>query len=278
MIQLTSFNAAAALGLSKSKTPNDIIRAMVRARHGLEPENKNQYYADYVKNNYDLAMVEYMAGAPDIPKVSEWITSEKTQWLTAKPSGVFFTGDTVEMLLPLGLRNKTRDELKFKPAIEQPEFYARIQIGLLLAGGTCCDAYQWAPNGDFLEVVERDNAWLSENIPKLFLFYERVITEMENTDHLKAKYAEIETFAAVALVEEYQRLKSVIEDAKAQQEEIMEELVEISGGECATIAGKKLTKVVRSGAVQYLKIVKEHLPDLSLAEYTGAPSEYWQLK
>lgn len=276
--QLTAFQAAAALGQSKSRTPANITRAMVRSAHGLEKENNNAFYKQYIENNMPMAFAEYMASAPDIPKRGEWVKSNSYPWLTANPSGVFSTGDTVEIMLPLGQRNKSREELTFKPAIENPDFYARIQLGLLLTGGTSCDAYQWAPNGDFLEVVEFDSVWISDNLPKLRLFYQQVISEMENTAHLRPLVPAIETPIAISLVEEFQRLKAIIEDAEARKAEIMEELVEISGGEAAIIAGKKLTRVIRSGAVQYAKIVKEHLPDLSLNEYTGSPSEYWQLK
>jgi len=281
-IKLTSYNAAAALGVSRYKTQADLVRQMVRESHGMLPERDSAFVSDYIKNNYIHAFSEYCSTAAYMPDTS----SEKMQinrpgaaWLVAMPSGIIReTNATLEIRLPLSMRNKSREEVKFLPAKEIPDFYARIQIGMYCTGASRCHAYQWAPQGDLLELIDIDHQWLDSNIPRLRLFYQQVLNDRFNEEHLKPKFQSIETDEARRLIAEYETTIALIEDATARKEEILEELIEIAGENNSIIAGKKLQKIVRSGSVQYARIVKDKLPDLSLADYTGKPTEYWTLK
>lgn len=280
-IKLTSHNAAAALGISRYKTQADLVRQMVRESHGMLPERDSAFVSDYIKNNYIHAFSEYCSTAAYMPDSSlpGALNKPDVNWLVAMPSGIIRETDaTLEIRLPLGMRNKSREEVKFLPAKEIPDFYSRIQIGMYCTGMTLCHAYQWAPQGDLLELIEIDQQWLDTNIPRMRLFYQKVLNDISNEEHLKPKFQSIETEEARRLIAEYETTIALIEDATARKGEILEELIEIAGENNSIIAGKKLQKIVRSGSVQYAKIVKDKLPDLSLADYTGKPTEYWTLK
>jgi hypothetical protein len=52
----------------------------------------------------------------------------------------------------------------------------------------------------------------------------------------------------------------------------------MAGERDAFFAGRKLTMTERAGSVAYARVVKEHLPDLSLDKYRGKPSRFWGLR
>ena len=79
------------------------------------------------------------------------------------------------------------------------------------------------------------------------------------------------------LVEMYFENKLRIATQEQQNKDILAELERITGGEPAQIGTRKFTKTTRAGSVSYAAAVKEHLPDLDLKKYRGAPTEFWLL-
>lgn len=278
MIKLHATDAAAALGFSRYKTRDDVMRKMARIAHGLDSESTNDFAKQYFKNNIGMAWIDYLSQADHYcDKNSDYVSSKDYPWLTARPSGICHGLKTIEIRMPLGFRNKSRDELKFQPAFMQPDFYAHIQIGMLLTGLDKCDAYQWGAAGDFLEVIELDREWLSNNLPVLRIFYHTAIDDIDNPAHLEPKFPTIDTPQALALINEFEAIKNALDDLQARKDEIIEELAEIAQYGDAIIGGKKLSKIVRQGSVQYARALKENMPDFDLSSYTGKPTEYWKL-
>jgi len=58
---------------------------------------------------------------------------------------------------------------------------------------------------------------------------------------------------------------------------LLDEIVKLADGKDSEINGHKLTKVIKAGSISYAKAVKELLPDVDLADYTGDPVSYWRL-
>lgn len=273
--KLTGSNIGAALGLNPYKTPDDLIRQMVREYHGAEPEFTGNIATEYGSHNEPIAAMDFtMKTGLDVDECGFFIHPEH-EWLGASPDGLINENAIIEIKCPFGLRNKETPE--FKTANEQPHYYAQVQIELACSGRVVCYFYQWAPKGDMIEIVNLDHEWLDENIKALNDFYLLYLSELKNPDHLAPKIAEINTLRANEMVKEYFEIAARIDNDTARKKELLDSLVEICDGNDSIVCGHKLTKVSRAGSVSYAKIVK----DLKIKiddKYVGKPTEYFVLK
>jgi hypothetical protein len=73
-------------------------------------------------------------------------------------------------------------------------------------------------------------------------------------------------------------LREARDNADERMKELLEELVTLANGKPTMIGNSKLVKTQRKGSVKYASVVKEHCPDVDLAPYTGAPTEFWSVK
>lgn len=270
---LTGSNIGAALGVNPWKTPEDLIRQMVRDCHGAPSEFTGNMATEYGNDHEPLAVMEYMGKTGNHPEECGFYVHPEHPWLGASPDA--FVGDDrlLEVKCPFGLRNKNPPE--FKSAADQPHYYAQMQIELACTGRKVCDFYQWAPKGDSLEEIEYSPEWFAENLPRLEAFYNWYLSELDNPAHLEDKAKEINTLKAGKLLEEYDRAKATIDDAEARKKEILAELVQLSKERDAVIHGRKLTKVERKGNVQYGKVPE--LKGVDLEKYRAKSSEFWRL-
>ena len=272
---LTGSNIGAALGVNPWKTPEDLIRQMVRDYHGAPSEFSGNMATEYGTAHEPLATMDYMGKTGRHPEECGFYIHPELPWLGASPDAFVDDDRLLEIKCPFGLRNKKGAELVFKTAAEQPHYYAQMQIEMACTGRTICDFYQWAPNGDSLEEAPYSAEWFTENLPRLEKFYQWYLSERDNPEHLEDKAKEINTLKAAKLIEEYDRAKAAIDDAEARKKEIMAELVQLSKERDAVIHGRKLTKVERKGNVNYSKVPE--LKGVDLEPYRGKSSEFWRL-
>ena len=273
--KLTGSNIGAALGVNPWKTPEDLIRQMVREYHGTESEFTGNIATEHGTLHEPLATLDYMGDTGNMVQECGFYTHPLHDWLGASPDGLVDDDGVVEVKCPFGKRNKNPPE--FKTCADQPHYFAQVQIEMACTGRQWCDFYQWAKNGDSLERIDYDPKWFTDNLPVLFYFYERYLAELENPVHLEDKHKEINTIAAKSLLDEYDKLSATIDDSTARKKEVLSEIVKIGKERNSLVCGRKLTLVERKGSVAYAKVVKEHLNGLDLVPYTGKPSEYWKL-
>lgn len=273
--RLTGSNIGAALGVNPWKTPEDLIRQMVRDYHGAPSEFSGNMATEYGTAHEPLATMDYMGKTGRHPEECGFYVHPEYPWLGASPDAFVDDDRLLEAKCPFGLRNKKGADLVFKTSAEQPHYYAQMQIELACTGRTVCDFYQWTPSGDSLEEVDYSAEWFAENLPRLEKFYQWYLSERDNPDHLEDKAKEINTLKAGKLIEEYDRAKAAIDDAEARKKEILAELVHLSKERDAVIHGRKLTKVERKGNVQYGKVPE--LKGVDLDPYRAKPSQFWKL-
>lgn len=271
--RLTGSNVGAALGLNPWKTPEDLIRQMVRDYHGAESEFTGNIATEYGQAHEPLAIMDYFGVTGILPEPCGFFVHPDHDWLGATPDGLIEDHGLIEVKCPFGLRNKPEPE--FKSAKDQPHYYAQMQVEMACAGRHWVDFYQWAKAGDCIERVDFDHEWWAENLPKLRAFYDWYLSEMDNPAHLEDAIYEVNTMGAKSLLDEYDALKTTIDDAEARKKEVMAELVKIAKERDAILWGRKLTKVERKGNVQYAKIPE--LKGLDLEPYRGAAVEFWKL-
>ncbi len=271
--KLTASRVGAALGVNPWQKPDDLIRAMVREYHLAEPEFVGNVATQWGQNHEPLAVLDYMNGSGNIVDDAGFYVHPEHDWLGASPDGFIGKDGLLEIKCPFSLR----DGGIFKKIEEQPHYYAQVQVQLAVTGRDWCHFYQWAPHGTRTEVVEFNPGWWSENLPRLREFYDRYLAELDNPAHLAERNQVINGKRYERLLERYDELKKIQDDAKAEQQDILEQLVQAANEQSAEICGRKLTRIDRAGSVAYAKVVKDHLPDIDLEPYRGEPSTSWRL-
>ena len=271
--RVTASSVGAILNLSPNQKRKDVMRAMVRDWHHAEKEFKGNSATEYGTFHEDMAKLDF--------QMETGSTIEETGfhpfdvWLGASPDG--FVGDhLIEIKCPFSLRNVS--EPIFKTIAEQPHYYAQIQVQLFVTRRKTCIFYQWSPFGSSTQMVDYDDAWIKENLPKLLEFYEEYyLTErIQNAAvHLAPKHAAVDGLDDK--VKYYFDLKAQIASLEELAKTTLQEIVNGCDNKDSEIDGHKLTKVVKKGSVSYAKAVKELLPDADLTAYMGEQSEYWRL-
>lgn len=162
--RITGSNVGAILGLSPYRTPEDVMRDMVREYHGLEREFKGNVATEYGTYHEAFALADYELEYNPVEKCG-FITRGK--WLGASPDGLVGENGLVEFKCPYSLRNGG----EFKTLEQQPYYFAQIQIQLHVTKRKWCDFYQWSSRGHRIERVDYDELWIAANLPKLGDFY-----------------------------------------------------------------------------------------------------------
>jgi len=275
--RVTASSVGGILGLSPYAARQQVMRAMVREACRAPSEFPDPAPPPVAWGNamesqalldFEFASSERVTPAPFVPH---------EDWLGASPDGYVSDGRLLEIKCPYTLRNDPKPI--FKSANEQPHYLAQMQVQMFVTGYTSCWFYQWTPHGSQQTLIHRDDDWLATNIPALRQFYAEFLYEMqENRDeHLAPLRVSLDTPQAHKMVTEWDELSEAIERATERKADLLKEMVALTGDADALFAGRKLTKVERAGSVSYAKVVKEKLPGLDLAQWTGKASSFWKL-
>lgn len=270
--RVTGSMVGAILGLNPYMTPEDAMRRMVRDAHGAEPEFTGNAATEYGTFHEKGAIQDFEMSTGMKVEPAGFVTH--SDWLGASPDGYVGATGLIEVKCPYGQRDK--ETPVFKSAKEQMHYWAQMQIQMFVTGRDHCWFWQWAPNGQALERVDVDEAWLAENMPVLEAFYQQYLKELSNKAHLEPKLKELRNADVLAMAEEYDDVSEAIERLTARKKELLEQIVEAAGGENCIINGKRLTYVERPGSVSYSKAIKELCPDADLSKWTGKPSWHWR--
>ena len=283
--KVTGSIAGAILGLSPHLTRDAVMRRMVRDWHGAEKEgNQTNVAMEYGTMNESIAQLAYTKKTGNLVHEVGFLHSpiwlgQKLEWLGASPDGIVEDDNgytkVLEIKCPFGLRNDK--EPVFKSIMEQPHYYAQLQIEMVCADKVEADFYQWSQHGDMLETVFISPLWIKKNIPFLKAFYDEFLVELKNKAHLEPLLYEISNYSARQLLNEYDDVCHQIDDLTARKAELMGKMVEMANGKNANFCGRKLQMIERAGSISYAKAIKELLPDADLSKYQGKPTTYWKL-
>jgi len=275
--RVTGSVAGAVLGVSPNMTRDQALRMLVRDAVGAEKEN-----AEFVENTILAHGRHYEEGALWEYEMETGNTVQECsffplgEWSGASPDGLISDDGILEIKTPWGKRKQ--ENVVFKTLDEQPHYYAQMQIEMLATGRTWGHLWQWTPHGNRLDKVVLDQAWCDENVPRLRQFWAELQDAIADPDeHLQPLRKIIDTPDAAKMVAEWDDLTEAEERAKERKKDLLSEMVILAGGGNALIGGRKLTSVSKAGSVSYSKVVKEKLPDLDLAPWTGKESQHWRL-
>lgn len=282
-MRITGSRIGAILGLSPWQKPDDVIREMVRQYHGYPSEFTENPAVQHGRNNEQRALLAFMRKTG--LEVEQCGFFEYGDCMGASPDGLTSDGGVLELKVPFGLRNGG----EFKPLSAQPHYEAQVQMELLATGRKHAYFAQYiAPKGDPLsfdyveekisvERVEANPDWIDTVLPQIDIFYNRLLAELDNPDHLQPLRVEIDTPEAGELLAEIDRLRARQKADSEHEKELMMQLVELCGSKNALIHGRKLTLVERQGSISYSKAIKELAPDADLEAYRGKASSSWRL-
>ena len=273
---ITASNVGAILGLDPYRTPDDVMRQMVRDWHGAEREFTGNAATEWGVFNEKTAREQFEMMYEPVTECGFFVR-KAFPWLGASPDGLVGSNGLIEIKCPYGLRNELNPV--FKTIEEQPHYYAQMQIQMLVTYRYYCHFYQWSPNGDAHKLVQFDIDWITENLPKLKAFYDRYLIERRHSNrHIQPKKREIDTLEARKLIDEYQQLADAISLATDRKKEVLASIVSLAKEQDSLVCGHNLTKVQKEGSISYAKAIKELLPDADLEKWRGKPTEYWVLK
>ena len=277
--KITGSAAGAALGLNPYMTPMQLIRRMVREAHGLDNEFNGNIATEYGTLHEPLAQMEFVTKHGYAVHEVGFYAHPDYSLIGASPDGVFENSKGEECLLeikcPFGLRNEPLPQ--FKPLAEQPHYYAQVQIEMACTGVNQLYFYQWNQYADSLEIITFNKAWFDEAVVKLFAFYELYLHELKNPIHLDDLVQTIDTDESLKLLQQYDNVCEVLDNATKAKAELLQQIVELSKGQNSVIHGRKLTQVKRDGSISYAKAIKDLLPDADLTKYKGQPTTFWKL-
>lgn len=271
--RLTASSVGAVLGFDPFRNREDVMRSMVREYHGATNEFTGNVATEWGVYNEAGAIAEFEMETG--LKVNKCGFYPYEDWLGASPDGLIGDSWIIENKCPFGKRKDVNPE--FKSLLDQPNYYAQVQIQLLCTSRYRAYFNQWTPYGTKTEDIGVDKIWRDTNLPILRQFYTEYLSERDNPDHLAPRRISVDTPEAHKAIQEWDELKEQIELAQERQKDLLAEIVAMGKDQDALIAGRKLTKVERAGSVSYAKALKSVAPELDLTPWTGKPSEYWKL-
>src|SRR5699024_1540390 len=130
--RLTGSRVGAALGVNPYKTPDALIREMVREIKGAPAEFAGNVATRWGNEHEPLVMLDYMSESGDTVEECGLIVHPEHDWLAASPDGFVGADGVVEFKAPFGLRND--DNPTFKTLAEQPHYAAQVQMELHCSG------------------------------------------------------------------------------------------------------------------------------------------------
>ena len=283
--RVTASNVGAILGLDPFRTAANVMQQMLLAVLGIEQDQKDNPALAYGIFHENGARVEYEITTGRTVLDAGFVVHPEHNWLGASPDGFVGNDGIIEIKCPYSKRRDDQPVFAGISETEQPHYYAQVQTQLFCTGLKWCDFYQWAPKGNHLTRVYADEEWWNKTFPRLKEFCRQYILKVATTtkeellQEVQRPVIATDHVPRIAqLVEEYDQVNETLELAEQRKKDILAELIKLSGERNSEICGRKLTKVNKKGAINYAKIVKEHLPELDLDKYRGKSFSYWQLK
>lgn len=279
-LRITGSRVGAILGLSPWQNRDDVLRAMVREYHGAESEFKGNPATDHGNANEQRAVLAFMRETGlNVEKCGFFPYGDS---MGASPDGLTDDGGVLEIKVPFGLRNGG----EFKPLAEQQHYAAQVQMEMLSSGRKHAYFAQYiAPKGDPLspdcvqeqinvERVELDETWLDSNLDAISHFYDLLLSELDNPEHLEPLRVIID---AQEVIDEIDMLRARQKADGAREKELLSVLIKQADGKNALVNGRKLTLSKDSKSVAYAEAIAELAPDADLSKWTSVKRGSWRL-
>jgi putative phage-type endonuclease len=272
--RVTASSVGAILGHDPYRDRNDVMRAMARDALGAPSEFDGNIATRYGQANEQNARLDFELetglSIDDAPFVAF------DDWAGASPDGWVGDNAIIEIKCPFSLRKETQPV--FKKLTDQQHYLDQVQFQLFCTGKDKAHFFQWSPYGNDWTVTFADHAWRDENLPRLKQFYAEFLDALSNPDeYLKPKRITLDSPEAHKMIREWDEVNEQLGWLEERKKDLLAQIVQAAGEKDAEFAGRKLTKVVKVGAVSWAKMAKDHCPNVDTTPYLGKPSEHWRL-
>lgn len=266
---VTGSKVGAILGINPWRSRTDVLHDMLYGRKNND-QNLALIWGTELEP-YAKGLFETITGF-DVEEAFFDISSDY-EWLGASPDGYIGEHGLIEIKCPFRMRN---DGAKHKTIDEQPYYYAQMQVQMLCSDKEYCHFFQWGPPDKvMLEIVPRDDKYISEIIPILHDFYLEFIEKRDYRESIPPKpngdkKMAIENYDEI--LARYMEINSELKELKEEQSGLKDLLIESMTSDSIESKQYKVTRFTKAGGISYAAVVKEHLPNLDLEPYRGKPS------
>lgn len=281
--RITGSRVGAVLGCSPYASRSAVLKEMVQESLG-NFEGKDNIAMKWGRDNESKARAVYeflYAGALTVETTGFWPVE---MILGASPDGLVGDEGLVQIKCPFGLRDDATPVFKSIHDPDMKHYWHQIQLEMLAANREWCDFFQWTPHDNCCERVERDQAWLDDNMEEFKAFiadFEKALSDAV-TGGPQDKLQQSAKWAAAS--EEYLLAKAASDKASEALKNAKDRLVglcEAANVDVCAAAGVKVQKVSRKGSVDYkaLAVDMADADDVKAIEenYRRSPSVSWKL-
>ena len=270
--RITGSRVAAALGLDKYKTRDDLMREMVREHFNAEREFLGNEATEHGNKHEDDAIDLYEQQTGNGIKYTGQHIHPDYDWLAASPDGLVGDDGLIEVKCPF--------RATYTTAAEVPHYVEQMQLQMAVTGRKWCDFVIWRDGQIWIDRVEADPFWLDERFSTLCEFvidYKTTIASEElSARHLAPLIREDATWQA--LEADYLDAKAAADEADARLDAAKKALIAAAGEQSQKGLAVQVIRSERSGSVAYAKAIADLAPDADLTKYTGKPSVVYTVK
>ena len=272
--KITASNVGAILGHSKYRSPDDVMRSMVREHFGDEKEFTGNIATEWGNDHEYTAVKALEVALGEEILESGFIVHPEFDWAGASPDGRLMSG-LVEIKCPFSK--------KLFDISERQEYYDQVQFQMLCAEEHSCVFCVWTPSGMHYETVNRSDQWCLDNWGKLQEFYKEFVAICQDEER-HAVYRE----ELVQDMESNNRwnelclnranIKAEADKLKAQLDQINDELKQLADGKKSSGSGVLVYPISGRKTVNYKAAIKSTGIDVDLNEFTKVGKDSWGIK
>jgi len=270
--RITGSRVAAILGLDKYKTPDGVLRDMVREYHGAESEFSGNEATAFGHEHEPEAIAAYEDQAECLVISTGLHVHAEHDWLAASPDGLVGHDGLIEVKCPFRATYTTLAEV--------PHYAAQIQLQLAVTMRDWCDFVIWRDGEIIVERVEADPFWLFQHMPALEAFRAEylatIASEEKSARHLIPLIREDLTWSA--LEAEYADAKAEADKAYARLEAAKKALIAEAGEQSQKGRLVQVIRSERSGGYDYAKAIDQFAPGADLSAFKKKSTVVYSVK
>lgn len=182
----------------------------------------------------------------------------------ASVDGITMEGDQLlEIKTPAKGKESDRWQEVAEGAISEYD-YAQVQHQMMVTGAADCVFLVWSGE-DYVSVVIPRNTEFFEKIREAWDEFWPTVEERDDVEWAEAAKA-------------YRKAKETADAASAALEDAKARLIALTSGKYSGGQGVEVTKVVRTGSVDWKKVQKAHLADVNVDEYRKPGTEFFKVE
>lgn len=285
--RITASRMAGVLEHDLKRSPDDVLREMVREHHGFSPDFTGNWFTEYGKEHEADALAQYEEDTGNTVRNTGpdqvTVVHPEVDFLAATPDAFVVVPGESE---PSGIGEfKAPPKAQYVHIGDRIDYGDQVQTQLACTGFDWCDFGVWRPNRLDVSTVLADPFWLERHLPALEAFHARYLEVIADPE-LSAPYLRPLVDVRVdepwlRAVEEYLDLDAAMKAIEEQKAAAKVRLVELAG-DAEKVRGGGLLLYRgkgRAGNVDWKKLLAEHAPDVDPEDYRGARSApSWTVK